>query len=341
MACFTKLPSGKWRVIVKHQGVCVSKSFSMKGQADRWARDTMRAIEDGTYDDVATTLTLSDALDRYEREFTAKKKGCEQERRRLRQLQAQPFAKKSLQNVAPADLVAFRDQRLQTCKPQTVYLDLALLSHLFNVAKRHWLIEIKNPVDDVPKPVVRNSRTRRLTDREREKFWQALASYPNPEFRLIVELAWHTAMRYSEIIHLHVEQLSLKDGIIFLEDTKNGEPRMVPLSPPAQAALRRFGVKTENPHERIFTYTYCGFQGSWQKFKAELGFKDFRFHDLRRECTSALIEAGWSDMAVMSITGHKTAQMLKRYAHLRTRHLVAKLAGDFPDVPAPGDPEEP
>jgi len=55
------------------------------------------------------------------------------------------------------------------------------------------------------------------------------------------------------------------------------------------------------------------------------GINDFKFHDLRHEATSRLVEAGLSDQEVMSITGHNSAQMLRRYTHLRGADLVSKI----------------
>ena len=53
--------------------------------------------------------------------------------------------------------------------------------------------------------------------------------------------------------------------------------------------------------------------------------EDFRFHDLRHEATSRLVEAGFSDQQVASITGHSSMQMLKRYTHLRSEDLVSMM----------------
>ena len=50
-----------------------------------------------------------------------------------------------------------------------------------------------------------------------------------------------------------------------------------------------------------------------------------RFHDLRHEAVSRLVEAGLGDQEVAAISGHKSMQMLRRYTHLRAEDLVAKL----------------
>ncbi|WP_280337906.1 tyrosine-type recombinase/integrase [Salinicola acroporae] len=63
----------------------------------------------------------------------------------------------------------------------------------------------------------------------------------------------------------------------------------------------------------------------WNQAKKQARLDDFRFHDLRHEAVSRLVEAGLSDQEVAAISGHKSMQMLRRYTHLRAEDLVAKL----------------
>ena len=52
---------------------------------------------------------------------------------------------------------------------------------------------------------------------------------------------------------------------------------------------------------------------------------NLRFHDLRHEAVSRLVEAGLGDQEVAAISGHKSMQMLRRYTHLRAEDLVERL----------------
>ena len=63
----------------------------------------------------------------------------------------------------------------------------------------------------------------------------------------------------------------------------------------------------------------------WSMALERCGITDFRFHDLRHEAVSRLVERGFSDQEVAAISGHKSMQMLKRYTHLRAEDLVKKL----------------
>jgi integrase len=55
------------------------------------------------------------------------------------------------------------------------------------------------------------------------------------------------------------------------------------------------------------------------------GIEELRFHDLRHQATTRLLEKGLNIMEVASITGHKYLRMLRRYTHLNAEDLVRKL----------------
>lgn len=55
------------------------------------------------------------------------------------------------------------------------------------------------------------------------------------------------------------------------------------------------------------------------------GIRGLRYHDLRHEVVSRLVEAVLSDQDVAGISDHKSMQMLRRYTHLRAEELVDRL----------------
>jgi len=75
---------------------------------------------------------------------------------------------------------------------------------------------------------------------------------------------------------------------------------------------------------KVWAYTLDGLRASWRRALKHAGIEGLRFHDLRHEATSRLIEKGFNPMEVSAITGHKTLQMLKRYTHLRAEDLAKR-----------------
>ncbi|MHB1511611.1 MAG: tyrosine-type recombinase/integrase [Acidiferrobacter sp.] len=55
------------------------------------------------------------------------------------------------------------------------------------------------------------------------------------------------------------------------------------------------------------------------------GITGLTFHHLRHEAASRLGECGFSALEVAAITGHKTMQIVKQYAHLRAEDLVGRM----------------
>jgi len=66
------------------------------------------------------------------------------------------------------------------------------------------------------------------------------------------------------------------------------------------------GIRVDNPLRR------AGIEGP-------------RFHDLRREATSRLLEPGLNTMEMSGITAHEDLPMPKRSTHLRAEDLARKL----------------
>lgn len=77
------------------------------------------------------------------------------------------LAKSGLASVRSTDIAVARDEWLALYKPATVLRRLAVLSHLFNMARKEWGMEgLSNPVELIRKPQPNNARTRRIADIE-------------------------------------------------------------------------------------------------------------------------------------------------------------------------------
>lgn len=355
MATFHQRESGRWQAKVRRDGGEQSRTFVKKADAESWARKIESALERGVWRDTAEAerTTLGEALERYEREVTPRKKGAAQEVYKVRALRRLPLAKMTLSRIRGADIAAFRDAELATLAPSSVVKHLALLSNLFEVALKEWGIEVDNPVRKISKPKFDNSRTRRLEDDELRYLLAALdepgcsvktkaGDRRNEWTPLVVRWAIETAMRQGEILALEWKHADLDKRTAHLPDTKNGTSRTVPLSSAAVALLQPTGNVQRLRKGRVFPTTASALKQSFSRAVArgrrlyladcekagaepQDGFlTDLRFHDLRHEATSRLAER-LQLHELMRVTGHKDTRMLARYYHPRPEDLAKKL----------------
>jgi integrase len=202
-------------------------------------------------------------------------------------------------------------------------------------------------------------RDRRLEGDEYEKILKVIDSGVLPReqrprvlehkaaWRCLFVLAVESAMRLREMYTLTLDQVDLKKRTVFLEKTKNGDKRQVPLSSVAVSALKDYIKVREIPDEHAQDLLFPWWNGvSTTKALAEVtrevgkvfqsdrkngifdvaGCEDLRFHDLRHEATSRLFEkTTLSEFEIAKITGHKDMKMLARYANLRGSNLASKL----------------
>ena len=64
----------------------------------------------------------------------------------------------------------------------------------------------------------------------------------------------------------------------------------------------------------------------WETALKKAEIEDFHFHDLRHSAASYLAMNGASLAEIAEVLGHKTLQMVKRYAHLSEGHTARVVA---------------
>jgi integrase len=327
MASIDKRSRRSWRARVRIPGHNdKTRSFNTQAEAQEWARITEAQLRSGvdTIPDAAAEPTLAQALDWYLEQETPKKKGKEQEARRIRAWKARELTKLKLSQLTPMHFVEFRKEReAEGCAGNTIRLDLSLISDLFKTASLDWgMPYLENPIALLRKPKQGKGRDRRLSTDEAARFERALEACPKKLVRLVVRFAIHTAARQGEILGLRNKDVDLKRRIVIFRDTKNGDDRTVPLTKDALAVLQQLGSQNG-----VYTFpvTRTVITRAWRHILQRADIRDFRFHDLRHEATTRLFERGLSTMEVQKITGHKTLAMLLRYTQMDVRHIVERL----------------
>lgn len=329
MATIRKL-RGRWQAQVRRRGMkprC--KSFDTKIEAERWARDLEAQVDRfGAAPDtkILETTTLGELLERYQREVSPTKRGSVQEIQRIDVLRRHELAYRTMIGLSQQDVASFRDERLRSVAPSTAVRELAILSHVIEVAIRDWGLPLsRNVVKLVRRPVIRNERSRRLTGDEEQRLLDGCEAGKIPFLKTLVILAIETGMRRGEILGLKWSDISHNRRVFTLAMTKNGSGREVPLSQRAFQALSEWKSRGAIDQSTIFPMKAGTLEQAWRRLLARSNVKALRFHDLRHEGVSRLFERGLNMIEVSSISGHKELRMLKRYTHLSADDLVGRL----------------
>ena len=333
MATIWKRGNLQWQARVRRNGYPTqNRTFDTKNEAEIWARGIESEMDKGIFVSrkEAENTTLDEALERFILEYIPRLKDPAKDTRRARALQRRAISSRILASIRGKDISDFiRERESEGVKGNTIRLDLAVLSRLFNIARGDWGMEsLVNPVSYVSKPKVSKGRERRLepapAGEEKDEETRLLEACP-PNFRLAVRFALETAMRRSEIEGLTWERVDLARRCALLPQTKNDTARAVPLSPAALEVL----AEVSKPHTgAVFRMSANAITQAFEKARMDAGISNLVFHDLRHEATSRFFENTDLDiMEIRSITGHKNLQMLARYSHLRTHRLAARLAG--------------
>ena len=235
----------KWQARIRINGHSqVSKSFISKADAEAWGKVTESEMIRGVYikrtDGELTTLV--EAIVRYEKEVTPTKRGAEIEMYRTKAWKASKLGKKTLSSLRGLDFAKWRDHRLTEAAPATVRLELAVISNLYNIAKKEWGYEgLMNPIEAIRLPSVSNARSRLFYDAEEALLFAALnpverdpkgrmgEGCANPLLKPLILFALETAMRRGEMLALRWENIRMVEQVAHLPMTKNGSTRNIPL----------------------------------------------------------------------------------------------------------------
>jgi integrase len=148
-------------------------------------------------------------------------------------------------------------------------------------------------------------------------------------------------MRRGELLNLTWTQIDLDRREITLIVTKNGKPRVIPLTHEAIAVLTslpRYPASPQVFHNpftgRPIQYVKTAFSNTLRRARIE----NFRFHDIRHTFASWAVQSGMDLFRLSRILGHSTTEMTQRYAHLATRDLHKAIREMETNI-ATNDPE--
>ena len=326
MATLRKRSNGHWQARVRKANQSISKTFINKVDAERWAKQVEVEMQKGSYTNLvlAERTTFAEIIERYITEVLPTMRGGKADYIRLKALARRPIAKLNMVALTPQKIAQHRDERLKEIAPATVIRELSYFSSIITYARKEWGININNPVSLVARPKNPQGRSRILDAAETSRLLEELRPTGRRSIWMLplARLALETAMRRSELLGLRWEHIDLGRRTIFLQLTKNGTSRTVPLSTHAIQIL------TEIPRDidgRVFPVTHEVVSQAFNRARKQARVKDIRFHDLRHMAITRLAEKLPNLIELSAVSGHKSLAMLKRYYHPNPELLAEKL----------------
>jgi len=322
-----RLRGDRWQARVTRVGHApVVRSFVTKQDAERWARSIEIEIDRGSFVNpgAAQKITVADLIGRYMREVTPLTKSAKEDSFRLAALRRHRMCKVSVSSLTASAVAAYRDERLKVVSPGSVIRELANLSSIINHARSEWRIQAANPVSQVRKPPTPRGRARLLSPAERERLLETLKPIGRRSVWMtpLVMLALETAMRRGELLALTWANVDLCNRLAVLDDSKNGDRRVVPLSSQAVAVLNDLPKSTTG---KVFPMNGPAVSKAWDDAMKRVGIEDLHFHDLRHTAITAMAEKLPNLIELAAVSGHKSVKMLQRYYHPNVQDLARKL----------------
>lgn len=226
------------------------------------------------------------------------------------------FGKIKAARLTTDKMKQYRAKRLaEGCTDATANRELSILRTAFHNGRK-----VTPPkVIMVPYfPMTRETtiRTGFLNDEQYVRLRDALPQ----ELKALFVCSFMTGIRRSELLNIQWWQVDFEQELILLNDTKNGQPRTVPIVPGDMRDLLWESFQQAKALWPNSPWVFSrsgkqikGFTKGWRDACAAAGVPGLLLHDLRRTAVRNMRNAGVPQVIRMKISGHKTDSMERRY----------------------------
>lgn len=130
-------------------------------------------------------------------------------------------------------------------------------------------------------------------------------------------------MRENELLSLKWEDINFKENYLIARETKNNEPREIPLCQPVNYVLKKLPKLTEFVFTNPKTMTrYKNVYSNFTRAVERSRIKHITFHQLRHTTASRLNEIGVDVVTIQRILGHKSIKTTMKYLHNSNKSMV-------------------
>jgi len=212
----------------------------------------------------------------------------------------------------------------------TVNRELATLSHLLTKAVEwQWL---SHKPARMPRTKEQPGRITYLTTEQASRLIEAARTDQSPDIYPFIVIGLATSMRRMEILAMRLEHIDPGRRRIFIPEAKGGAREQ-----PMTAHLARFlqdyldaaepGKAWLFPSKRSASGHVMNIEKQFRRVVSAAGLdpKAIVRHTLRHTAITHLVQAGVDLPTVQRVSGHKTLQMVVRYAHQNGEHIQAAM----------------
>ncbi|MEQ8604895.1 MAG: site-specific integrase [Marivibrio sp.] len=321
MATVRQLPSGRFNVQIRRKNAKpISRTFDAWEDAQHWANTHEGVAKQTTRE--SESLTLLELGQRYCDTVLKGRPSRDIALNRVERIAR--HLPKRLADISRQEVNAYRQMRLSTVSPTTCRDELVFIHRLYRWAHREMLLDKgthPSPCEDVYIPSPNKPRSKVI---ERDELDRLLAALPLT-MRPIVELAYETAMRRSEIVKLTARHVHLSDRVASIVEGKTGD-RDVPLTQRAVELLREALERVERPDARLFPVAPHSVTTAVRRARQKAGLSpDVRIHQLRHTRITNVAKKGLNQAQIMMVSGHRDVRSVQRYTHLNVKDVVELL----------------
>ena len=157
-----------------------------------------------------------------------------------------------LDKLQPIHITNYRDERLVNINPSSFAREFGILRHALKIASVEWGWKVPIALfRHIKIPMLYQRVIRRIQDKDLELIFKHTKDHKNIYLYPIIVIVLETAMRRSEILSLKWDDIDLKRGLIAIENTKNGYPRMISITDKSYNILKNLKVI----NEYVFPFT--------------------------------------------------------------------------------------
>jgi len=353
MASIVQTPNNTWIAVVRRKGhKAVTKTFTRKTDATKWAAQIEGAIDRGEYSPdkpSAKTTTFASLVELFSQADDGLLAMSTSTRATMptrlthwvKQLGHMRLADITAETIEAATETLSKRRKISNAgndtgqvSLSTVRRDMSALGSVFKWAATKRIIKT-SPMREVAKPAVNDARERFLADAELHRLLDACDQSESVELGLAVRMALFTGMRQADVMGLQWGRVNLADlptthtddaGRMFtipprhclVTVAKNGHPHLAPLEGVAFDTLKAWSIK-----HRTFDGTRLVFPGRHNSYQPL---------DLRTPWRTALKRAGiegfrWHDLrhtfaSMMLKTGVSHIELAKLTGHRDLKSLM-------------------